>query len=64
MLLKEFMADICAEKELAGRIKLRFGVFADAGKVKNVEERFIRARIAADSVKEDSDAIFGFYVDE
>ena len=64
MLLKEFMADICAEKELAGRIKLRFGVFADAGKVKNVEERFIRARIAADSVKKDSDAIFGFYVDE
>jgi diguanylate cyclase (GGDEF)-like protein len=63
-LLKEFLSDVFAEKELVDRIELRFGVFTDAQKVKDVEERFARARIAADSVMEDPEKICGFYSEE
>ena len=63
-LLKDFMTDVFTEKELVGKIKLRFGVFPDGQKVKNIEERFTCARIAADSCREDTDAICGFYPEQ
>lgn len=60
-LFRGFMADISADEEIAGRIKLRFGVFVDAHQEPDIEERFVRARIAADRVKDDEENICGFY---
>lgn len=60
-LLNGFMSDVFADKEIDGRIDLRFGVFTDACQVSDIEERFVRAKIAADRVKDDPDNIFGFY---
>lgn len=40
---------------------MRFGVFADARQEPNIDERFDRARIAADRVKDDPKTICGFY---
>lgn len=42
-LLQEFVSEI-----------LRFGVFVDARQELNIEERFVRAEIAADRIKDDS----------
>lgn len=48
-------------KNMAGRINLRFGVFTDARQEADIEERFDRAKIAADRVKDDPQTICGFY---
>ena len=47
--------------DMADRISLRFGVFADARQEPDIEERFIRATIAADRVKDDPQRFCGFY---
>jgi len=60
-ILKEFLADALADKEIADNISIKFGVFADAGRDPDMEERFERARVAADSVKNDPVKICGFY---
>lgn len=58
------LSEVFAEKELADRIELRFGVLTDAQKVKDVEERFALAGVEADSVMEDTERICGFYSKE
>ena len=60
-LLQEFVSEILSEKEIADRVNLRFGVFVDARQELNIEERFVRAEIAADRIKDDSQIICGFY---
>ena len=40
---------------------MRFGVFTNALQEANIEERFNRAKIAADRVKDDPQTIFAFY---
>ena len=60
-LLQEFVSEILSEKEIADRVNLRFGVFVDARQELNIEERFVRAEIAADRIKDDSQLICGFY---
>lgn len=60
-LLRDFMEDAFAGDEMADRISLRFGVFADARQEPDIEERFIRATIAADRVKDDPQRFCGFY---
>ena len=64
LLLKGFLSEVFAEKELADRIELKFGVLTDAQKVKDVEERFALAGVAAVSVMEDTERICGFYSKE
>ena len=59
--MSEFISDIYADEEIADKIKLRFGVYVDARQESNVEERFVRAEIAADRVKDDPHNICGFY---
>ena len=49
------------EKDMENKIALRFGVFADARQESDVEERFTCAKIAADSVQDDSLQLCGFY---
>ena len=60
-LLKEFLSEIYADKEIADNISIRFGVFTDAQQTEDAEERFYRAKLAADKVKNDPEAICGFY---
>ena len=60
-LLSGFMNDVFAEEETANRVSLRFGVFTDAQQEPDIEERFIRANIAADRVKDDPQQPCGFY---
>ena len=63
-LFKEFLSEIYADEEMADKISMRFGVFADARQVTEIEERFVRAKIAADRVKDDPQSICGFYDQE
>ena len=60
-LLKEFTAEVFAGQEEADTVSLRFGIFADAQTEPDIEERFVRAQIAADRVKDDPQKTFGFY---
>ena len=60
-LLKEYFSDMLAQKKIAENISIRFGVFTNAGQEPDMEERFERARIAADRVKNDPEKICGFY---
>lgn len=60
-LLKEFTSDLFADKKIADNISIRFGVFTNAEQEPDIEERFERARIAADRVKSDPDIICGYY---
>jgi GGDEF domain-containing protein len=60
-LTQKIMADAFVDKEMADKVELRFGVFADARQEADIEERFARAQIAADSVEDDSGNVLGFY---
>ncbi len=60
-LMKEFLSDIFDEKEISDIIHIRVGVFADARQTADIEERFNRAMIAAEKVKDDSQKICGYY---
>ena len=59
-LLSDLLADIFVEEEMANKVILRFGVYVDAQKEPDVEERFVRAKAAADSVKSTPEKICGF----
>ena len=61
-LLGDFLSELSAENEIMDKISLRFGVFIDAGKKAEVEERFECAKIAAERVKDDPRKTIGFYV--
>ena len=54
-------ASAFVDKEMADKVELRFGVFADARQEADIEERFARAQIAADSVEDDTGNVLGFY---
>ncbi|MBQ6401145.1 MAG: hypothetical protein IJI20_02525 [Firmicutes bacterium] len=49
------------DEESAGKVSLRFGVYANASLEKDVEKRFVCASIAADRVKDDPGQICGYY---
>ena len=61
IILKEFLSEFYAEKKIADNISIRFGVFTNAGRETDMEERFERASIAADRVKNDPERICGYY---
>ena len=60
-LMREFLSDLFDEEDIADVIHLRAGVFTDARQTADIEERFNRAKIAADRVKEESGKICCFY---
>ena len=62
-LLRQFTADVFAGEEMADKVSLRFGVFANAKRESDAEERFARAAAAAESIKDDPAVICG-YADE
>ena len=59
-LLRQFNADVIAEEETADKVSLRFGVFANAKREPDAEERFARASAAAERIKDDPDTICGY----
>ena len=63
-LMREFLSEIYDEKEIADLIRIRVGVFTDARQTADIEERFNRAMIAADKVKDDPQKMCGFYLPE
>ncbi len=60
-LFRSFLEELFAESGFSDKISIRFGVFIDAQRENDIEERFTRAIIAADRVKEDPRNICGFY---
>lgn len=60
-LLARFIDDVFVEKETASKVTLRFGVFANAQQEADIEERFVCARIAADSLDVATQEVVGFY---
>ncbi len=60
-LFSEFLAYAFTDDEMARRVSLRFGVFCDAQQEPDVDERFVRARDAAENVKDNPEKTFGFY---
>jgi len=60
-LISGFLSDVFDGKEIADKVSIRFGIYTDARQAENVEDRFERAKIAADKVKNDPDRNLGFY---
>ena len=60
-LLRKLMSELFIEKETASRVSLRFGVYANVNRQLDIEDRFARAKSAADSVKNDADRLYGLY---
>ena len=60
-LLTKFMAEVFVEKETSEKVRLRFGVYTDAGKEENLKKRFALAEEAANSVKNDPQKLCGYY---
>ena len=58
---REFVSDVLEDEEATSNISLRFGVFADAQKEPDIEERFAKAELAADQVKDDTQKMYRFY---
>ncbi|MBR3317571.1 MAG: diguanylate cyclase [Atopobiaceae bacterium] len=52
-LMGKFLADVLAEGEMANRVSLRLGVLKYAQSEPDVEGRFVRAKAAAEGVKND-----------
>ena len=59
--LSDFLADVYSEDVIKGKVSLRFGVYSKANSETDIEERFVRAKIAADRVKDDQQTICGYY---
>ena len=60
-LISEFLRGVLSAKESADKVSIRFGIFTDARQVESIEDRFERAKIAADRVKNDPERNCGFY---
>jgi hypothetical protein len=60
-LIDEFLSDAFSGKDIADKVSVRFGVFTDAQRAEDIEDRFEYARIAADRVKNDPERKCGFY---
>jgi diguanylate cyclase (GGDEF)-like protein len=60
-LIEDFLADLDSEKAVTDKVDLRFGVLVDAQQYPDPEERFVRAKIAADRVIDDKQKKCGYY---
>ena len=60
-LIGELLNELKAQKDIADKAGVRFGVFADAQTEEDITERFDRARVAAERVKDDPTKVCGYY---
>ena len=63
-ILKNFLSDVFAQKELNGKVTMRIGVYPNALQEPDIVKRFSYAKIAADSMKDEPDKIFEYYTDD
>ncbi|MBR3234506.1 MAG: hypothetical protein IKG11_02715 [Atopobiaceae bacterium] len=61
MVLRPCRTDVFVEEETAEKVSLKFGVYPCAQRETDIEERFVCAKIAADSVRDNPHKISGFY---
>ena len=59
--MRKFLSDLFDEVEIPDIIQIRVGIFVDARQTADIEERFNRAKIAADKVNHDTGTICSFY---
>ena len=60
-LLQRFLDNLFVDEEMASKVRLKFGVFPNASQEPDIEERFACAKVAADSMEDDSSRICGYY---
>ena len=60
-LIRAFVSGILADEEIRERVDLKFGIYANAQQEPDLEERFMRADLAAGKVKNDPERLFAFY---
>ena len=60
-LLETFLADLFVEDETASKVTLKIGVFTNAQQEPDIEERFVRAKSAAESIEDDPQKTYAFY---
>ncbi len=60
-LLQELLSEVFMETEMNDKVVLRFGLYANAQKELDIEERFVRAKIAADRVRDNPQIIGSFF---
>jgi len=60
-LIRKFTADLFVEKETADKVSLRFGVYANAEREPDIDQRFVCAGIAAEMAAADPGKICGYY---
>ena len=60
-LFQKFLEDLFIDEDTADKVTLRFGVCANAQLEPDIEERFIRAKHAADSAADDPHKVFGYF---
>lgn len=60
-LIRDFVSGILADEEIRERVDLKFGIYANAQQEPNLEERFMRADLAAGRVKNDPQRLFAFF---
>ncbi len=58
---RKFLSTVFIEKETVDKVELRFGAFTDAQQEPDIEEWFVYAKLAADSIENDPQKICGFY---
>ena len=60
-MVRKFQDEAFDEQEMADKVRLRLGIFVNAVQEPDIEERFVRAKEAADSVENDPEKMYGFY---
>ena len=60
-LISDFMSVVFADTDIGDKVSIRFGIYANAKQESKVEERFDRAKIAADRIKNDPEKAYDFY---
>ena len=60
-LLRELLDSVSSDGETAGKFSLRLGVYLNAQQEPDIDERFDRAKAAADSVRDDPQKLCGFW---
>lgn len=60
-LIRDIVSGILADEEIRERVNLKFGIYANAQQEPNLEERFMRADLAAGRVKNDPQRLFAFF---
>ena len=60
-LLKKYTDDLFLDQEMADKVMVRYGIYENAQEEPDIEERFVRAKLAAEKAEDDPQALYGIY---